>query len=54
MSEEEKKNEYDFKSWTVKDLREFASANNIAIPSKSARGRYFSSRICRQNKRRKF
>lgn len=29
------KNEYNFKDWTVKELREFASQNNITIPSKS-------------------
>ena len=35
MTEENKKEEYDFKNWTVKELREFASANNITIPSGS-------------------
>jgi len=29
------KDGYDFKSWTVKELKEFASQNNITIPSKS-------------------
>jgi chromatin segregation and condensation protein Rec8/ScpA/Scc1 (kleisin family) len=29
------KNEYNFKDWTVKELREFASQNNITISSKS-------------------
>ncbi|MFX0033791.1 MAG: hypothetical protein ACFE8V_10475 [Promethearchaeota archaeon] len=29
------KDNYDFKSWTVKELKEFASQNNITIPSKS-------------------
>ena len=36
MSEDPKpEKEYNFNQWTVKDLREFASKNNIKIPSKS-------------------
>jgi chromatin segregation and condensation protein Rec8/ScpA/Scc1 (kleisin family) len=30
-----KEDEYNFKNWTVKELREFASINNITIPSSS-------------------
>jgi len=29
------KNEYNFRDWTVKELREFSSQNNIILPSKS-------------------
>jgi chromatin segregation and condensation protein Rec8/ScpA/Scc1 (kleisin family) len=35
MVEEETGNEYNFKDWTVKELREFASINNITIPTGS-------------------
>ncbi|MBD3212318.1 MAG: hypothetical protein GF311_06900 [Candidatus Lokiarchaeota archaeon] len=35
MSEEDKEIEYEFREWTVNELRDFASANNISIPSGS-------------------
>jgi chromatin segregation and condensation protein Rec8/ScpA/Scc1 (kleisin family) len=35
MSEEDKEIQYEFREWTVNELRDFASANNITIPSGS-------------------
>ena len=33
--EDEPSEEYNFKDWKVADLRDFASKNNIKIPTKS-------------------
>lgn len=38
MSENENNEEYKFKEWTVKELRDFATVNNISIPAGSRKG----------------